>query len=236
MLLELKGVTTYQGFTRAIQDVSMVVEQNEIVSLLGANGAGKSTLLLTISGVLKPSSGKIIFQENEIQGLPPHRIVKLGISQSPEDRKLFGKMTVLKNLKLGSYVRRMDKKDVEQTLEHVWEIFPILKERAYQTAATLSGGEQKMLSIARALMAKPRILALDEPSLGLAPKIINTIMDTVRSINQAGTTILMVEQNASAALRISHRGYVLEAGRIVIEGSREALLENEGVKRAYLGA
>jgi branched-chain amino acid transport system ATP-binding protein len=236
MLLELRGVTTYQGFTRAIQNISLTVEQNEIVSLLGANGAGKTTLLLTLSGVLKPSSGKIIFQENEIQGLPPHRIVKLGISQSPEDRKLFGKMTVLKNLKLGGYVRRMHKKDIELSLEHIWEIFPILKERAYQTAATLSGGEQKMLSIARALMAKPRILALDEPSLGLAPKVINVIMDTVRSINQAGTTILMVEQNASAALRISHRGYVLEAGRIVIEGTRDALLENEGIKRAYLGA
>ncbi len=236
MLLELKGVTTHQGFTRAIQNISLNVEENEIVSLLGANGAGKTTLLLTISGVLKPSSGKIFFQKSEIQGLPPHRIVKLGISQSPEDRKLFGKMTVLKNLKLGSYVRRMHKKDVELTLEEIWQIFPILKERAYQTAATLSGGEQKMLSIARALMAKPRILALDEPSLGLAPKIINVIMDTVRSINQAGTTILMVEQNASAALRISHRGYVLEAGRIVIEGTREALLENEGIKRAYLGA
>jgi len=236
MLLELKGVTTYQGFTRAIQNISLNVEENEIVSLLGANGAGKTTLLLTISGVLKPSSGKILFQKSEIQGLPAHRIVKLGISQSPEDRKLFGKMTVLKNLKLGSYVRRMHNKDVELTLEEIWQIFPILKERAYQTAATLSGGEQKMLSIARALMAKPRILALDEPSLGLAPKVINVIMDTVRSINQAGTTILMVEQNASAALRISHRGYVLEAGRIVIEGTREALLEDEGIKRAYLGA
>jgi branched-chain amino acid transport system ATP-binding protein len=236
MLLELKGVTTYQGFTRAIQNISLHVEKNEIVSLLGGNGAGKTTLLLTISGVLKPSSGKILFQKSEIQGLPPHRIVKLGISQSPEDRKLFGKMTVLKNLKLGSYVRRRHKKEVELTLEQIWEIFPILKERVYQTAATLSGGEQKMLSIARALMAKPRILALDEPSLGLAPKVINVIMDTVRSINQAGTTILMVEQNASAALKISHRGYVLEAGGIVIEGTREALLENEGIKRAYLGA
>jgi branched-chain amino acid transport system ATP-binding protein len=236
MLLELRGVTTYQGFTQAIQNISLKVEKNEIVSLLGANGAGKTTLLLTLSGILKPRSGKIIFQKNEIQGLPPHRIVKLGISQSPEDRKLFGKMTVMKNLKLGSYVRRMSKKDVGHTLDWIWEIFPILKERAKQTAATLSGGEQKMLSIARALMAKPQILALDEPSLGLAPKVIHVIMETVRSINQAGTTVLMVEQNASAALKISHRGYVLEAGRIVIEGTREALLENEGIQRAYLGA
>ena len=236
MLLELKGVTTYQGFTRAIHDISLKVEENEIVSLLGANGAGKTTLLLTISGVLKPSAGKILLQESEIQGLPPHRIVKLGISQSPEDRKLFGKMTVLKNLKLGSYSLRLKNKELESTLEQIWQIFPILKDRVYQTAATLSGGEQKMLSIARALMAKPRILALDEPSLGLAPKIIHVIMDTVRSINQAGTTILMVEQNASAALRIANRGYVLEAGRIVMEGTRTALLENEGIKRAYLGA
>jgi len=236
MLLELKGVTTYQGFTRAIHDISLKVEENEIVSLLGANGAGKTTLLLTISGVLKPSAGKILLQESEIQGLPPHRIVKLGISQSPEDRKLFGKMTVLKNLKLGSYSLRLKSKELESTLEQIWQIFPILKDRVYQTAATLSGGEQKMLSIARALMAKPRILALDEPSLGLAPKIIHVIMDTVRSINQAGTTILMVEQNASAALKIANRGYVLEAGRIVMEGTRTALLENEGIKRAYLGA
>ena len=236
MLLELKGVTTYQGFTCAIHDISLKVEENEIVSLLGANGAGKTTLLLTISGVLKPSAGKILLQESEIQGLPPHRIVKLGISQSPEDRKLFGKMTVLKNLKLGSYSLRLKNKELESTLEQIWQIFPILKDRVYQTAATLSGGEQKMLSIARALMAKPRILALDEPSLGLAPKIIHVIMDTVRSINQAGTTILMVEQNASAALKIANRGYVLEAGRIVMEGTRTALLENEGIKRAYLGA
>jgi branched-chain amino acid transport system ATP-binding protein len=236
MLLELKGVTTYQGFTRAIHDVSLKVAENEIVSLLGANGAGKTTLLLTISGILKPSGGKILLQGSEIQGLPPHRIVKLGISQSPEDRKLFGKMTVLKNLKLGSYTLRLNKKETETTLEQIWQIFPILRERVYQTAATLSGGEQKMLSIARALMARPRILALDEPSLGLAPKIIHVIMDTVRSINQAGTTILMVEQNASAALRIANRGYVLEAGRIVLEGTRTALLEDEGIKRAYLGA
>jgi branched-chain amino acid transport system ATP-binding protein len=236
MLLELKGVTTYQGFTRAIHDISLKVEENEIVSLLGANGAGKTSLLLTISGVLKPSEGKILLQETEIQGLPPHRIVKLGISQSPEDRKLFGRMTVLKNLKLGSYTLHLNKKAVENALEQIWQIFPILKERAYQTAATLSGGEQKMLSIARALMAKPRILALDEPSLGLAPKIIHVIMDTVRSINQTGTTILMVEQNASAALKIANRGYVLEAGRIVMEGTRAALLEDEGIKRAYLGA
>jgi branched-chain amino acid transport system ATP-binding protein len=236
MLLELNGVTTYQGFTRAIHDVSLKVAENEIVSLLGANGAGKTTLLLTISGILKPSGGKILLQGSEIQGLPPHRIVKLGISQSPEDRKLFGKMTVLKNLKLGSYTLRLNKKETETTLEQIWQIFPILRERVYQTAATLSGGEQKMLSIARALMARPRILALDEPSLGLAPKIIHVIMDTVRSINQAGTTILMVEQNASAALRIANRGYVLEAGRIVLEGTRTALLEDEGIKRAYLGA
>jgi len=236
MLLELKGVTTYQGFTRAIHDISLTVEENEIVSLLGANGAGKTTLLLTISGVLRPSVGKILLQESEIQGLPPHRIVKLGISQSPEDRKLFGKMTVLKNLKLGSYTLSLKKKEIENSLDQIWQIFPILKERIYQTAATLSGGEQKMLSIARALMARPRILALDEPSLGLAPKIIHVIMETVRSINQTGTTILMVEQNASAALRIANRGYVLEAGRIVMEGSRAALLENEGIKRAYLGA
>ena len=236
MLLELKGVTTYQGFTRAIHDVSLKVAENEIVSLLGANGAGKTTLLLTISGILKPSGGKILLQGSEIQGLPPHRIVKLGISQSPEDRKLFGKMTVLKNLKLGSYSLRLKNKELESTLEQIWQIFPILKDRVYQTAATLSGGEQKMLSIARALMARPRILALDEPSLGLAPKIIHVIMDTVLSINQAGTTILMVEQNASAALRIANRGYVLEAGRIVLEGTRTALLEDEGIKRAYLGA
>ena len=236
MLLELKGVTTYHGFIPAVRDVSLHVEQGEVVSLLGANGAGKTTLLMTVSGVYRPKSGSILFQGQEIQKAKPHRIVQMGISHSPEDRKLFGKMSVLKNLKLGAYVRRHKKADVAQTLDWVYKIFPILKERAKQLGETLSGGEQKMLAIGRALMADPKLLILDEPSLGLAPVVIKLIMDTVAAINESGRTILMVEQNAAAALRVAHRGYVLEAGSVVLEGTRQELMENEGVKQAYLGA
>ena len=235
MLLELKGVTTYHGFIPAVRNISLHVNEGEVVSLLGANGAGKTTLLMTVSGVYRPKSGVILFQGREIQKAKPHHIVRMGVSHSPEDRKLFGKMTVLKNLKLGAYVRRR-KTEIQKTLDWVYEIFPILKERSRQLGETLSGGEQKMLAIGRALMADPKLLVLDEPSLGLAPVVIKLIMDTVGTINETGRTILMVEQNASAALKVTHRGYVLEAGSVVLEGTRQELMENEGVKQAYLGA
>ena len=236
MLLELKKVSTYHGYIPAIKDVSIHVSQGEILSLLGANGAGKTSLLMTVSGVYRPKSGTILFEGKEIQRSKPGQIVRMGISHSPEDRKLFGKMSVLKNLKLGAFTRKDGAAAVGKTLEWVYEIFPILKERTDQMAETLSGGEQKMLAIGRALMADPKLLILDEPSLGLAPIVIRLIMDTVQAINESGMTILMVEQNATAALRVAHRGYVLEAGQVVLEGDKSSLMENEGVKQAYLGA
>ena len=236
MLLELDGVTTYRGFVPANREVSINVAQGEVVSLLGSNGAGKTTMLLTISGILRPSKGKIRFEGQEIQGLAPHRIVKKGISHSPEDRKLFGKMSVAKNLRLGAYIRRKEKKAIRETMERVLYIFPILGQRANQMAQTLSGGEQKMLAIGRALMANPKLLMLDEPSLGLAPKITQMIMETFRVIRQTGTTILIVEQNAAAALKVADRGYVLKTGKVVLDASRDELLSNEDVKKAYLGA
>ena len=236
MLLELNGVTTYRGFVPAVRDVSVNVAEGEVVSLLGSNGAGKTTMLLTISGILRPGAGKILFDGGEIQGMAPHRIVEKGVSHCPEDRKLFGKMSVMKNLKLGAYIRRKEKKAVKETLERVLYIFPILGQRSNQMAQTLSGGEQKMLTIGRALMANPRLLMLDEPSLGLAPKITQMIMETFQVIRQTGTTILIVEQNAAAALKVADRGYVLETGKVVLEASRDELLSNEDVKKAYLGA
>ncbi len=236
MLLDLQGVTTFRGFAPALRDVSLRVGEGEVVSLLGSNGAGKSTMLLTISGLIRPSKGRILFQGEEIQGLAPHLIVERGISQSPEDRKLFGKMTVMKNLNLGGYVRRKKKAAIAETFEKVLYIFPILRERAGQLAETLSGGEQKMLAIGRALMANPKLLMLDEPSLGLAPKITQLIMETVGIIRQSGTTILIVEQNAAAALKVADRGYVLETGTVTLQASRDELLSNEEVKKAYLGA
>ncbi|MFH1134554.1 MAG: ABC transporter ATP-binding protein [Pseudomonadota bacterium] len=235
-MLELKKISTYHGYVPAVRDVSIDVRQGEVLSLLGANGAGKTSLLMTVSGIYRPKSGTIVFQGREIQKAKPGQIVRMGISHSPEDRKLFGKMSVLKNLRLGAFTRTDGQVAIGKTLGWVYEIFPILRERAEQMAETLSGGEQKMLAIGRALMADPKLLVLDEPSLGLAPIVIRLIMDTVKAINEAGKTILMVEQNASAALRVAHRGYVMEAGRVVLEGDKKSLMENEGVKQAYLGA
>jgi branched-chain amino acid transport system ATP-binding protein len=236
MLLDLDGVHTYYLKFPALKGVSLNVREGEMVTLLGANGAGKTTLLKTISGLLKSSRGSISFDSRRIDHLRPNVIVRLGISHCPEGRKLFPEMTVVKNLRLGAYIRRHDKKGTEDSLSEVLHLFPILAERAKQPAGTLSGGEQQMLAMGRALMANPRLLLLDEPSLGLAPLVVRVLFHTIRDINQRGTTIFLVEQNASRALQVAHRGYVMETGQIVLSDSSVELLQNEKVRQAYLGA
>jgi len=236
MLLNLEGVRTFYGNFQALKDVSLHVQEGEIVTLLGANGGGKTTLLKTISGLLKCASGSISFEKSRIDHLASNAIVKLGISQCPEGRKLFPQMSVLKNLLLGAYVRRHDKKGIEDSIEEIFYLFPILSERARQLAGTLSGGEQQMLAMGRALMSNPKLLLLDEPSLGLAPLVVRALFQTIRDINQHQTTIFLVEQNASQALQIAHRGYVMETGQIVLSDSSSNLLKDEKVRQAYLGA
>jgi len=236
MLLNLDGLSTFYGNFPSLKGVSLNVQEEEIVTLLGANGAGKTTLLKTISGLLKCSSGSISFASQRIDHLRPNAIVQLGISQCPEGRKLFPEMTVLKNLRLGAFVRRHDKKGIEDSLTEIFHLFPILSERVKQLAGTLSGGEQQMLAMGRALMANPTLLLLDEPSLGLAPLVVRALFQTIRDINQRGTTIFLVEQNASQALHVAHRGYVMETGQIVLSDSSANLLNNEKVRQAYLGA
>jgi len=235
MLLNLEGVHTFYGTFPALKKVSLNVGEKEIVTLLGANGAGKTTLLKTISGLLKSQSGSISFANKRIDHLLPNAIVKMGISQCPEGRKLFSEMTVLKNLRLGAFVRRQDRKGVEDSLREIFYLFPILRERAEQPAGTLSGGEQQMLAMGRALMSHPKLLLLDEPSLGLAPLVVRALFQVIQDINRQNTTIFLVEQNASRALQIAHRGYVMETGQIVLAGSSANLLNDEKVKQAYLG-
>jgi branched-chain amino acid transport system ATP-binding protein len=236
MLLNLKDVRTYYGNFAALKGVSLVVEEKEIVTLLGANGAGKSTLLKTISGLLKPKSGTITFMEKRIDPLHPNAIVRLGISQCAEGRKLFPEMTVLKNLRLGGFIRRRDKEGLEKSLDEIFHLYPILQERSKQLAGTLSGGEQQMLAMGRSLMSNPKLLLLDEPSLGLAPLVVRTLFQTIQNISTRGTTIFLVEQNAAQALHTASRGYVMETGQIVLMDSSANLLSNEKVKQAYLGA
>ena len=233
-MLELKNVSTFYGNIQALWDVSIKVREGEIVTLIGANGAGKSTTLMAISGGVAARSGEIIFSGTPIQNMPPDRVVRLGISQSPEGRLIFPDMTVMENLDLGAYLRR-DKDWIKQDLDFVLGLFPILADRANQLGGTLSGGEQQMLAISRALMARPRLLLLDEPSLGLAPIIIRQIFDIIKEVNRRGTTVFLVEQNANHALKIAHRGYVMETGRITMEDSSQNLLSNEDVRKAYLG-
>ncbi len=235
-MLTVDGVRTFYGNFPALKEVSLNVEGGEIVTLLGANGAGKTTLLKTISGLLKPRSGSILFEGKRIDPLPPHAIVRLGISQCPEGRKLFPEMTVLKNLRLGAFVRRHDKKGIEDSLSEVFQLFPVLSTRSRQLAGTLSGGEQQMLAMGRALMSNPKLLLLDEPSLGLAPLLVRALFQTIRDINRRNTTILLVEQNASQSLNIARRGYVMETGQIVFTDSSANCLKNERVRQAYLGA
>ena len=233
-MLELRQVNTYYGKIQALQDVSIRVDDGEIVTLIGANGAGKSTTLMTVCGILHPRSGEIVWNGAPIHQLPPHDIVKLGISQVPEGRLIFPELTVRENLDLGAFLRS-DRDGIASDMDYVFELFPILKERISQQGGTLSGGEQQMLAVGRALMARPKLLLLDEPSLGLAPIIIQQIFSIIQKVNADGTTVFLVEQNANQALRIAHRGYVMENGRIAMEGSAESLLASEEVRKAYLG-
>ena len=234
MLLKLHNIKTYYGNIRALKGISLEVDEGEIVCLIGGNGAGKSTTLMTISGVLTPDEGDVIYQDQSIVSVRPDDIVQMGICQVPEGRMIFPVLTVMENLDLGAYLRK-DKNGIKEDLDRVFTLFPILRERAKQHGGTLSGGEQQMLAIGRALMARPKLLLLDEPSLGLAPILVDSIFDIIRQINNQGTTILLVEQNAQLALQFSHRGYVLETGEIILADTSEALRTNEQVKKAYLG-
>ena len=234
MLLELDNVKTYYGNIRALKGISIEVNEGEIVCLIGGNGAGKSTTLMTISGVLTPEEGDVIYQGRSIVSLRPDNIVQKGICQVPEGRMIFPMLSVMENLDLGAYLRK-DKDGIKKDLERVFGLFPILRERLKQAGGTLSGGEQQMLAIGRALMARPKLLLLDEPSLGLAPILVDTIFEIIREINNQGTTILLVEQNAQLALQFSHRGYVIETGEIALADTSAQLLNNDQVKKAYLG-
>jgi branched-chain amino acid transport system ATP-binding protein len=234
-MLEIKNLSVSYGAINALHGISLSVPAGKIVTLIGANGAGKTTTLKTISGLLKPKSGEIFYDGQNIAGLPPHQIVARGLSHVPEGRMIFANLTVLENLQLGAYLQK-DKKIIRHELEHVFSLFPRLKEREKQIAGTLSGGEQQMLAIGRALMSKPKLLLLDEPSLGLAPLLVKTIFEKIVEINrEQGLTILLVEQNANLALEISHFGYVLETGKIILQDDSAALRQNPQVKSAYLG-
>ena len=234
-MLKLNNVNTFYGNIQALKNLSIEINEGEIITLIGANGAGKTTTLMSISGVVKPRSGEILFDGEPIHTMSPEKIVTMGLCQVPEGRRIFPHLTVLENLDMGAYLRE-DKEGVKQDLEYVMDLFPILKERRNQAGGTLSGGEQQMLAISRALMARPRLLLLDEPSLGLAPLIIRQIFDIIKRINkESGTTIFLVEQNANLALKSAHRGYVMENGVVTLSDTAENLLSNEEVKKAYLG-
>lgn len=233
-MLTINDINVFYGAIHAIKGVSLEVNEGEIVTLIGANGAGKSTILRTISGLLKPKTGSIQFEGQEIAGMPAHEIVKTGISQVPEGRRIFAEMSVLENLELGAFTRK-DKDGIKADMELVFERFPRLKERIGQLAGTLSGGEQQMMAMGRALMSRPRLLLLDEPSMGLAPLLIKEIFAIIQDINKTGTTVLLVEQNANMALSIAHRAYVLETGRITLSGDAKELAASDEVRKAYLG-
>jgi branched-chain amino acid transport system ATP-binding protein len=233
-LLEIENMHSYYGHIHALQGISLVVEEGEVVTLIGSNGAGKTTTLRSIHGILPPREGRVIFDGEEIQGMPAHDMIGKGIAQSPEGRKIFFRMTVLENLEMGAY-HRNDRSGIREDMDRVFELFPRLKERTKQEAGTMSGGEQQMLAIGRALMSRPRLLLLDEPSMGLAPVLVERIFETIREINAQGTTILLVEQNANVALEIATRGYVLETGKIVNSAPAKKLREDPAVREAYLG-
>jgi branched-chain amino acid transport system ATP-binding protein len=232
-LLEIRDMHTYYGNIHALRGVSMNVEAGEIVTLIGSNGAGKSTTLNTISGITPARHGQVVFDGADIMQTRPHNIVKMGITQVPEGRRIFARLTVRENLTIGAYTRQGS--EISSSMEKVFDLFPRLKERQSQTGGTLSGGEQQMLAIGRAMMSKPRIMLLDEPSMGLAPVLVQSIFAIIQQLNSEGTTILLVEQNAQLALSICHRGYVLQTGEIVLSGSGKDLLANEMVRKAYLG-
>lgn len=234
-MLKLKNIKTFYGNIQALKGVSIDISEGEIITLIGANGAGKSTTLMSICGIVPPRFGEILFMDQPIHHLNPNKIVSLGISQVPEGRRIFPYLTVVENLDMGAFLRN-DKEVIKQDLEYIFELFPILAERRHQAGGTLSGGEQQMLAISRALMAKPRLLLMDEPSLGLAPIIVKQIFEIIRKINaEQKTTIFLVEQNANLALKVAHRGYVMENGKITLTDSASNLLSNEAVRRAYLG-
>ena len=233
-MLEVKDINVYYGAIHAIKGISLSVEEGEIVTLIGANGAGKSTTLRTISGLLKPKTGEINFLNKNIAGMPAHKIVREGISQVPEGRRIFAEMTVQENLELGAFTRS-DKEEIQNDFKMVFGRFPRLEERKSQLAGTLSGGEQQMLAMGRALMSRPRLLLLDEPSMGLAPLLIREIFNIIVDINKTGTTVLLVEQNANMALSIASRAYILETGRITISGDAKELAASEDIRKAYLG-
>ena len=234
-MLELQNVETFYGNIQALKSISLNIAQGEIVTLIGANGAGKSTTLMSISGVVPPRKGEILFEGQPIHGMPPNTIVSMGISQVPEGRRIFPYLTVLENLDMGAFLRD-DKPEIKNDLNYIFDLFPILAERRHQAGGTLSGGEQQMLAISRALMARPRLLLLDEPSLGLAPLVVKRIFEIVKKINsENNTTVFLVEQNANLALKTAHRGYVMENGRIIMADAADKLMVNEDVRKAYLG-
>ena len=233
-MLELREVEVAYGNIRALKGISLTVAEGELVTLIGANGAGKSTTLKTISGLLRPKAGTLLYQDQSLDRLHPHQIVALGISHCPEGRHLFGRLTVTENLRLGA-VQRRDREEVPRDIEHVYKLFPVLKDRRAQLAGTLSGGEQQMLAIGRAMMSRPRLLLLDEPSLGLAPILVGLIFETIQQLKREGTTILLVEQNARLALDIADRAYVMETGRVTLEGPATGLKQDPQVEHTYLG-
>jgi branched-chain amino acid transport system ATP-binding protein len=233
-LLEIENMHSYYGHIHALRGISLTVEEGEVVTLIGSNGAGKTTTLRSIHGILPPREGKIVFAGEEIQGAPAHDLIGKGIAQSPEGRRIFFRMTVLENLEMGAY-HRDDNTEIREDMDRVFELFPRLKERTKQEAGTMSGGEQQMLAIGRALMSRPKLLLLDEPSMGLAPVLVERIFEIIREINKQGTTILLVEQNANVALEIATRGYVLETGAIVNSAPAAELREDPAVREAYLG-
>ena len=233
-MLEVRDLQVYYGMIHAIKGISFDVNQGEVIALIGANGAGKTTTLHTITGLLAPKSGSVLFEGKDITKVPAHKIVSMGMAHVPEGRRVFAELSVYENLKMGAYTRK-DKKEIEESLANVYKRFPRLEERKNQMAGTLSGGEQQMLAMERALMSKPKIILMDEPSMGLSPIFVNEIFDIIRAVSESGTTVLLVEQNAKKALSISDRAYVLETGTITMSGKAKDLLEDEAVKKAYLG-
>lgn len=233
-MLEVDNIQAYYGNIHALKGISLTIDKGEIVTLIGGNGAGKSTTLRCISGLMRPRSGAITFEDEDLEQYPPHKLISKGIAMVPEGRGIFGKLSVLENLQMGAYYRN-DKDGIAQDLQRVFELFPRLEERQKQVAGTLSGGEQQMLATGRALMARPRLLLMDEPSMGLAPVLVDLIFDTIVEINKNGTTVLLVEQNAHIALQIADRGYVLQTGEIVLSGSAKELQKDPTVQKAYLG-
>nr|WP_330397889.1 ABC transporter ATP-binding protein [Lachnoclostridium sp. An169] len=233
-MLEVRDLEVYYGVIQAIKGVSFHVDQGEVIALIGANGAGKTTILHTVTGLLSPKKGSIMFEGKDITKVPAHKIVSMGMAHVPEGRRVFSELSVYENLKMGAYTRK-DRNEIEESLKNVYERFPRLEERKNQMAGTLSGGEQQMLAMGRALMSKPKIILMDEPSMGLSPILVNEIFDIIQAVSKSGTTVLLVEQNAKKALSIADRAYVLETGNIVLEGKAKDLLEDDSIKKAYLG-